>query len=102
MQHAEFLRERMGNNWVLGARRTDRLVRRYGESVNVVTRKRYAAIEKEWRAMYGDPYDKVRAELYQALAQAHMALLGVVGMNEIVRAAGERAEKALAAEREVR
>lgn len=64
MTHLEFLRDRFGgSNWVL-ARRTAGIIRRYGEDVVCVSEQRYAAIEKEWRTLYGDPYDKTRAEIY--------------------------------------
>lgn len=67
MTHVEFLRDRFGSaNWVL-ARRTPNILRRYGDDVVCISKKQYAAVEKEWRYLYGDPYDKARAELYCVL-----------------------------------
>jgi hypothetical protein len=65
--HTEFLQINFGKNWVLTPRVTDALKRRYGADVVAVTRKRYAQVEREWRTMYGDPYDTARAALYTAL-----------------------------------
>lgn len=68
MTHLEFLADRIGSQkWVLAQRMTDGLRARYGSECVNVTRKRYAEIEKEYRTIYGDPYDKVRAELYRTL-----------------------------------
>ena len=65
--HADFLRDRFGGkNWVL-SRRTPNIVRRYGEDVVCISKQRYAAVEQEWRRLYGDPYDAVRRDLYMAL-----------------------------------
>ena len=70
MNHTEFLSDRFGGkNWVL-ARRTANIVRQYGEDVICISRQRYAAVEKEYRALFGDPYDKTRAQLYCALREA--------------------------------
>lgn len=66
MTHAEFLANRIGNGkWVVG-RNTQALRCRYPDHA-VISRRRYQEIETEWRALYGDPYDKVRADLYLAL-----------------------------------
>jgi hypothetical protein len=68
-KHRQFLRDSFGGaNWVL-AKRTANIVRRYGESVICVSKQRYAAVEREYRALYGDPNDKTRAELYCALKE---------------------------------
>lgn len=73
-RHLDFFHEKVGgSNWVL-ARRTPNIVRRYGENVICISKQRYAAIEKEYRALYGDPYDKVRAAMYLALIAARDAL----------------------------
>lgn len=66
MTYLDFLREKIGHNWVI-ARRTPNIVARYGEDVVCISKQRMRAIDKEYRALYGDPYDKVRAELYLAL-----------------------------------
>jgi hypothetical protein len=50
MTYLEYLRSKVGSNWVVFARRTPRLVERYGEDVVVLTQKRYREIENEWRA----------------------------------------------------
>ena len=74
--YVDFLCEQFGGkNWVL-ARRTERIVRRYGADVRCLSKKQYAAAERAWRIMYGDPHDKVRAELYQA-ARAYLTCGGV-------------------------
>jgi hypothetical protein len=76
MTHLEFLAYRFGgSNWVL-ARRSPAILRRYGEDVVCVSRQRCAAVEKEYRALYGDPYDKVRAQMYMALHSALDVLPG--------------------------
>lgn len=88
---SDFLRERIGSsNWVL-ARRTPAIEARYGADVVCVSRKLYAAIEREYRTLYGAPYDDVRAELYLQLRQA----------RDVIAAAGgkvDRIDAALAAE----
>lgn len=72
--YLEFLHNRIGGkNWVI-ARRTPNIVRRYGEDVICVSRKRYAQIEREYRTLYGDPYDQVRADLYLTLKDARLML----------------------------
>lgn len=43
--YLEFLRERLGKNWVL-ARRSVGIICQYGEDVNCVGRKRYAEVER--------------------------------------------------------
>jgi len=74
VDHLEFLRDRFGGkNWVL-ARRTPRIVERYGQDVICVSKKCYDAVEKEYRRIYGDPHDKVRARLYCALSDALAAM----------------------------
>ena len=47
MSFIDFLHSRIGDNWVL-ARRTARIVQRYGESVVCLTLKKYRALETEW------------------------------------------------------
>lgn len=42
---ADEMRQELGSNWVI-ARRTKRVVERYGEDVNCVTPKQYAAAER--------------------------------------------------------
>jgi hypothetical protein len=37
-EYLDFMRQRLGANWVL-ARRTDRILRQYGEDVNCVTKR---------------------------------------------------------------
>lgn len=69
MTHLDFLRQEFGSNWVV-ARRTPRIVQRYGEDVCCISPQRYRAAEQKYRAQYGDPYDKTRANLYCALKHA--------------------------------
>lgn len=72
--HLQFLREKFGGrNWVL-ARRSRRIVRQYGDDVLCLSQKRYRAAELEYRALYGDPYDKVRAQMYRTLVQTLAAI----------------------------
>lgn len=66
MTYLEFVRGKLGSNWVV-ARRTSRILARYGEDVVCVSQQRLRAIDKEYRALYGDPYDDVRARMYRAL-----------------------------------
>ena len=66
-QHTQFLSEQFGgSNWVL-ARRSANIVRRYGSDVICVSKKQYAQAERDYRELFGDPSDPVRAELYLAL-----------------------------------
>jgi hypothetical protein len=67
MTHTEFLHAQFGKNWVLTPRVTDALKRRYGSDVVAVSKKRFAEVERDYRAVHGDAYDAVRAELYLAL-----------------------------------
>ena len=48
MSFVEFVCQRFGSNWVVSARRTARLVERYGENVVVITPRKYAKARKEW------------------------------------------------------
>lgn len=67
MDYVEFLSCSFGGkNWVL-ARRSMNVVRKYGEDVICISRKRYAEVEKDYRAIHGDPHDKPRAAMYLAL-----------------------------------
>lgn len=72
----DFLRERVGNNWVL-ARRTPRIVARYGADVVCLSGKQLRELEREYRKAHGDPHDKVRAELYRAAREAADLLMGI-------------------------
>lgn len=73
-EYLGFMRERLGANWVL-ARRTSRIVRQYGENVNCVSAKQLAKVERDYRALYGDPYDTARRDMYLALVatRSHLA-----------------------------
>lgn len=73
MDYLAFTRERIGPNWVI-ARRTPRIIAKYGEDVICISQKRMASIDKEYRALYGDPYDKPRAAMYLALVNARAEL----------------------------
>lgn len=48
----DFLRSRLGPNWVV-ARRTKRIVDKYGADVVTLSRKRYSALVTEYEALYG-------------------------------------------------
>lgn len=69
MTYLEFVRGQLGTNWVV-ARRTSRILARYGEDVVCISQQRMRAIDKEYRTLYGDPNDKVRAQMYLALVAA--------------------------------
>lgn len=92
----EWFTGKVGKNWVIAARKTDRLCRQYGLDVVVVTHARNVTLRREYRALYGDPDDAVRAEMYRVLRDFKDAcgtwspLLAV------------RAERALEAERNAR
>ncbi len=51
MNQGDFIRQRYGPNWVLSARRTARLVERYGDSVAVITPKQYAKAIADWKQL---------------------------------------------------
>lgn len=66
--HAEFLQQRLGPNYVVvHARRKAPRFDSRGFEQQQVTRVQHDAAEREYRALYGDPYDAVRAELYKVL-----------------------------------
>jgi hypothetical protein len=97
IRHSDFLAEQFGGKkWVI-ARRTARIVERYGEDVVCVSQARYRAAEREWRALYGDPHDAVRAELYCVLWE-----LEAVRPADSEHALWYRARAALRAEAEAR
>lgn len=69
-EYTDFINEKLGKNWVI-ARRTSNIVRRYGEDVKCVSQSRYKEVENQYHAIYGDPYDKVRAQMFLALVAAY-------------------------------
>lgn len=73
----DFLRERLGPNWVVMNRRSKepRFDRRGFEQTQV-TRGQYRAAEREYRALYGDPHDRARAQMYRALLACKEHLSG--------------------------
>lgn len=73
MTYLEFLHGKLGGNWVV-ARRSPRILARYGEDVVCISQQTLRKIDKEYRAMFGDPYDKVRAQMYMALIAARQHL----------------------------
>lgn len=84
MDHLSFLRDRIGgSNWVL-ARRSRHIEARYGKDVICVSKQRYAQIEKEYRVLYGDPYDKPRAAMYMALLAAQDELSAIADYHACV------------------
>lgn len=48
----EFIRAKVGPNWVV-ARRTARIVRKYGEDVVALSQSQFTAIKDEYVAKYG-------------------------------------------------
>lgn len=64
--YVDFLSNYFGGKNLVIARRTPNILARYGEDVICLSRRRYREAERAWRELYGDPYDAVRAELYQA------------------------------------
>lgn len=83
MTYLEFIRDKLGTNWVV-ARRTANIVRRYGEDVVCISQQRLRVIDKEYRALFGDPNDKVRAQMYLALLSARAALAVQFGREDSV------------------
>lgn len=73
MTYLDFMRERLGADWVL-ARRTSRILRQYGDDVNCITAKQLRKVERDYRALFGDPYDKPRAAMWLALKRAKRVL----------------------------
>lgn len=54
----EFLRAKFdGRPWCV-ARRTKRIVERYGEDVVAMSAKKYEALEAEYEALYGKRYER--------------------------------------------
>lgn len=74
MDHVEFYRKRFGTNWVL-ARRSPRILAKYGEDVVCITKKQMRQADLDYRAEHGDPYDKPRRLMYLALKQIEAHLL---------------------------
>lgn len=101
--HGQFLRDQFGGaNWVL-ARRTANIVRHYGEDVKCISKRQYRKAEYEYRKLFGDPNDAVRAELYcalKALCEQHAKPV-FQGNPYTYPPEWHRAFKALAADTEV-
>jgi hypothetical protein len=55
MDYLDFMRQKLGKNWVLGC----------------VTPKQLNAVEAEYREMYGDPHDAGRAAMWLCLKQIY-------------------------------
>lgn len=91
----EYLRERFGSNWVL-ARRTPRIMARYGDDVVRLTQSQYKAAERDYRKRYGDPHNEVRAELY--LAAREVLNVAGKGGGRFTRRAIKRLADAVKAE----
>lgn len=67
MTFGQYVVAQVGNpKWVLAARTSPRIERQYPGAV-VIHPKRYEAMRKAYRAEFGDPDDKVRADLYLCL-----------------------------------
>lgn len=91
-----YLVDNVGAKWVVSARMTPRIRDRYPGAV-VITPKRYKEYEREYRALYGDPSDPVRAELYRALKAADAGLYALSTSHPLrVRIAAALAAEAAA------
>lgn len=64
----DFLKDRFGGKWVV-TRRTPRMIARYGDDTTFVSPGRMVLARRDYRTLYGDPDDPVRAELYLALLE---------------------------------
>lgn len=64
----EYLERRFGSRWVV-AKRTTRMLEKYGSDTIFISHKRYLSTINNYRYDWGDPYDPVRAELYLCLCQ---------------------------------
>ena len=84
--YLNYMIERLGSNWVL-ARRTSRIVARYGDNVNCVSNKQLRAVERDWRLAHGREYDEPRAAMYLALLAVSNAYAGRSPLLDQVRAA---------------
>jgi len=47
---SDWLKQKGYKNWVVFTRRTPRIVRKYGDDVQVLTPRRYSELRKEWEA----------------------------------------------------
>lgn len=63
------LRKRLGARYVI-AKRTERMLQRYGADTKFITLKQHNAAEKDYRRLYGDPYDPIRRDMLLALVAA--------------------------------
>lgn len=52
MTFVKYIKERVGPNWVVAARLTERLKRKYGSTVVVVTPRHYARLRRDWEDLY--------------------------------------------------
>lgn len=68
--YCDFIKRELGDNWVL-ARRTSRIIAKYGENVNCVSKKQLTLAERKYRLANGQEYDAPRAAMYLALKQIH-------------------------------
>lgn len=66
MTFLDFLRDKIGPNWVV-AQRTPYIVARYGADVVCLSQKDYRDLQAGYRVLHGDPHDAQRAALYCAL-----------------------------------
>jgi hypothetical protein len=82
-------REYGTDNWVLAARRTSSIVRRYGEDVVVLSKKKYARLEQqlEWENAPDHPARELIAKLLRERYPA-------IGFIRALRAEGFKIERA--------
>lgn len=72
--YLEFLKRELGPNYVI-ARRTPRIIDKYGTDVNCITPTRHAEVTRQYRMLHGREYDEARAAMYVALNQIHCHLV---------------------------
>lgn len=52
MTFGQYVTQQVGPNWVVHARRTNRLIEKYGEDVRVITPKRMESLHNEYNAAH--------------------------------------------------
>lgn len=82
MTYADFIRARLGGNWVI-ARRSPRVLAKYGEDVICISKQAMRKIDREYRTLFGDPYNAVRAKMYKALLASRSFLINELQFDGI-------------------
>lgn len=96
MNYLTWMRQTVGEKWVVAARTTPRIQRQYPGAV-IITPRRMKDLDRQYRILYGDPYDKQRAAMYTALCDVIEFNAG--NLSEELR---ERAHRIIAAEADAR